>query len=1075
MHFSKSRITISLGIVLSTLIFYTQFGFEEEPIVQKGAKDIEVLGDLPDRPDLIDQYHFLVRNRTTPIPNRSYEANYKLREYIKLEEFRAQNQSRINAIEWVERGPGNVPGRTRGLLVLEEDATKNTWLAGSASGGIWKTSDAGQSWVMKTSDFPNLSTTVLAKSALSDAIIYAGTGEFFNNVGGIDGDGIFKSTDKGETWSQLVSTNDNSDFRNVFRIIVDPNNTDIVLAAVSETSGKIFQPDLRCAIYKSIDGGASWAEKHVVNRRIQDLTFDPNDFSVQFASVNGIGVLKSVDGGETWELKGTEIISNGRIELAIAPSNTTRIYAAVQGIVSNGFGALNPTGASGSDLYASFDAGETWELLLEENNGINHNFLDGQGGYNNTLVVNPYNEDNIYVGGVDLFHMNIRASSDPIPAVGGVDTTNVSFINFIRFGASFFGGLIETGNNNEAVDLLNTDFVDVEIRFGVDKSQMAHRYSIVKDAGANGDDGAGVAPSGYQYEDYVEVPFEVWDITNNKQLMASFRDQEDDGQWDLVERDDADGTIGREYLFVNGVDYNTVPDPNLTKNGGHSYKQLYFMWPTLANGFPFDPQNLPEASIKIFRSELNTRNRITLPISDSRGQYDGRNASNQTFGETDQQDLHPDHHNLVAIPVDDAAKTFRILNSNDGGVFISNTSTEPGVNDGDWTFSGMGYNTSQFFGVDKKPAKLEFIGGMQDNGAWRSPKDEDAISTSLYARQVTGDGFEAVWHYGDEKLLIASSQGNNFRKSVDAGRSWNRATSGYTEPSSPFVSKLENSKNNPDILYTVGSLGVWKSVDFADNWTLSSIDNNWADFGFVMDVKTSISNHNIVWAGGGMTSTSRIQLSTDGGSTFSETNNFQPVDLIGRISGIETHPTQDSTAYVLFSFASGPKVIRTMDLGQTWEELSGFGNGLSSTNGFPNVAVNTLLVMPFNTNIIWVGTEVGIIESDDNGQNWHLLDGNLPAVSVWELKIVDDEIVAATHGRGIWTANIPDINKVPWVTSYNEITGKPPVLEVNMRQAYDSVLIYGNDSFLTKVTAPAVGTLGVEVPILESEIGRAHV
>ncbi len=1019
-----------------------------------------------DNPDKIAQYHYLIRNRDIALPGRTYQANYKLSELGKIKELSSHNASRTNALSWVERGPGNVPGRTRGLLVLDGDADKNTWLAGSASGGIWKTTDAGATWENNTPDLPNLSTTVLAKSNSSDAIMYAGTGEFFNNVGGVDGDGIFKSIDAGESWTQLTSTASNSDFRNTFKIIVHPSNPDILLAAVSETSAKIFQADLKCTIYKSIDGGVSWVEKYTTNRRIMDFVFHPSDFNIQYASVFATGVIKSTDAGENWLTAGTEIISTGRIVLAIAPSDATRIYASVQGSISGVIGPANPTGANGSDLYVSVNSGNNWELLLEQNNGINHNFLDGQGEYDNTIVVNPYNENEIYVGGVDLFQMIVSNLGSPIPAVGSVDTTNVGFISFIGFGASFFGGILETGNNNQATNLVNSDFVDVEFRFGTGKSQMAHRYSIQPGSGASGDDGAGVQPNGYLYEDYVEVPFEVWDVTNNKQLMASFRDQEDDGVWDLVERDANDATVGREYFFVNGVEYDPInPDPNMTSNGGHSYKQLYFMWPSLATGFTFDAANMPVASIVIHRSELQTRNRVTLPFSDSRGQYAGVNASNQTFGETNQKDLHPDHHNLVAIPVDDDAKTFKLLNSNDGGVFISNVATAPGINDGDWTFSGKGYNTSQFYGADKKPGKLEFIGGMQDNGSWRSPNAQEATKTSSYTRQVTGDGFEAVWHYGDENQLIGSSQGNNFRKSIDGGRTWASAVAGYSESSSPFVSKLDNSKNNPDVLYTVGSQGVWKSTDFADNWELTPINDNWDDLGFVMDVKTSISNHQILWVGGAMIATSKIHLSTDGGQSFEPVPNFQPENLLGRISGIETHPTEDSTAYVLFSFANGPKLIRTEDMGKTWEELSGFGSGLLSSNGFPNVAVYTLVVMPYDPSVILVGTEIGIIESTDNGANWHLLNSDLPAVSVWELKIVDDELIAATHGRGIWTANIADINKVPFITSYNEIQGLPPVLEVNMRDAYDSVLIYSNDKFITKVISPAVGKTDVEVPI----------
>ena len=76
---------------------------------------------------------------------------------------------------------------------------------------------------------------------------------------------------------------------------------------------------------------------------------------------------------------------------------------------------------------------------------------------------------------------------------------------------------------------------------------------------------------------------------------------------------------------------------------------------------------------------------------------------------------------------------------------------------------------------------------------------------------------------------------------------------------------------------------------------------------------------------------------------------------------------------------------------------------LSSSNGFPDVAVFCLLVMPTNTNIIWAGTEIGIFESRDAGATWNYANNGLPAVAVWQMKDINGQIVVATHGRGVWT------------------------------------------------------------------------
>src|SRR5690606_22734570 len=149
------------------------------------------------------------------------------------------------------------------------------------------------------------------------------------------------------------------------------------------------------------------------------------------------------------------------------------------------------------------------------------------------------------------------------------------------------------------------------------------------------------------------------------------------------------------------------------------------------------------------------------------------------------------------------------------------------------------------------------------------------------------------------------------------------------------------------------------------------------------------------------------------GLSFTPANNSTLIS--GGITKLASHPHEPNTAYVLFSQAGNPKILRTTDLGQTWEDISGFGNGDVSINGFPDVAVYCLYVRPDNPDIIWAGTEIGIVESLDNGQNWALLE-DFPSVAVWDMKGQDDQVIIATHGRGIWTATI----------EASQISGAPP-------------------------------------------------
>ena len=209
----------------------------------------------------------------------------------------------------------------------------------------------------------------------------------------------------------------------------------------------------------------------------------------------------------------------------------------------------------------------------------------------------------------------------------------------------------------------------------------------------------------------------------------------------------------------------------------------------------------------------------------------------------------------------------------------------------------------------------------------------------------------------------------------------------------------------------------WKNISMGSNW-------GWGDGGYPK-IAISDANPDIVWAGiimNGNSSygtTGTMHVSTDGGNTFSSA--VSAMDL-GAVSNIITHPNDANTAYLLFSYSNWPKIFKTTDLGQTWEDISGFnttdGEGIVSygadvsSSGFPNVAVNTMLVMPFDENELWAGTEIGLFISYDGGESWALADNGIPAVSIWDMKIVGDEIVVGTHGLGVWTVQRTGLSTV---------------------------------------------------------------
>lgn len=936
-----------------------------------------------DEPDEFVIFHQGIRTpegASSPGYTPGYVMN-ELKKAKRLAQFRKSNaKTKSNGvIEWKERGPANVPGRTRAIAVVPTDPNKNTWFAGSSGGGIWKTTDGGTTWINKSPDFPTLAVSTIAICENTPSVMYAGTGEYIASVGtAIMGNGIFKSTDSGETWSQLSSTINSRDFISVTRIIVDPSNPNLVLAC----SAPDDRGDFKSTIMRSTNGGTSWTNvfEATDGGAIEQLVATPANFNILYAAQDFVGVLKSTDAGQTWSLSNEGMSPEGRVEIAVSPVNTNLIFASVEGSLSG----------SASDLYVSNNAGASWSLVNVSFNNSPVDFLGGQGWYDNTIACDPFNSNMVYFGGTSLFRAELTSGSSSVPFYTAKENDTKTFMTLTNFGADFYNGKIKKGPNSNK---------SVSIRFGTNIKQMAHRF-LVPDGSTSG-----VSDANYTYTDYVEIPFQAWEIDENgndiRQLMVSFRDQGRDGTFNLNPSDVSSTTPNlqsREYVYIHDVAYDDQsPNSNIAVNGGHVFNNIYFFWPVLSASATWTPNELPSSELKILSSTISLLNATTITSADVYAAYDAKNDFSKMG-----VDFHPDQHNLIMIPV--TSSTYKILAANDGGVFISKPSATPGITEGDWKMAGKTYNTSQFYGVDKRPGYDQYFGGTQDNGTWQSPAKTNASSSTDYENVIGGDGFEVVWNNFNSSKMIGGFYENGFRRTTDGGKTWVSATTGLSG-NAPFISKLANSKNNPDVLYAVSSSGVFRSSNFGVSWTLKPISEKWGASTF-LDVEVSRADHNIVWAGSGMSDSRNLHVSINNGASFTVTNNFTDVTL-GSITKLASHPTEPNTAYALFSFFGKPKILRTTNLGQSWEDISGFGTGNTSNNGFPDVAVYCLYVRKDNPDIIWAGTEIGIVESLDNGATWALLDEFINA-SVWDMKGQDDQIVIATHGRGIWTATVPE-------------------------------------------------------------------
>ena len=910
--------------------------------------------EYEENPAALAEYHRAIR--ASEDGQIDYPVAYRQTEWAKaITTAKAADPSMV----LTHRGPGNVGGRTFALLVDPDDSLR-TWWAGAAGGGLWKTTDAGKTWLPQTDQLPVMGITALAMSKRNPDIIYMGTGDGFGATGAIGGDGIFKSVDRGASWQHLSSTSRNSDFRHVNRLIVDPEDPNMLLASTG------------AGIFRSTDGGGQWSA--VYTRAVEDLEARPGDFQHQLATVNGSGIVYSDDAGRSWnDATANWSQSFGRIELAYAPSAPDTVYASVAGQWWN-------------QLYVSYDGGLHWEEAVQSGSDAPRTWMFRQGWLHNSLGVHPYDPTRLLLGGV-LFKQG---------HVPNARRTLVGPVEFLRGGTQAWLGfaVLEDGgthfNNtvayrwSKARNLAQSDYVSLEIRFG-QGSQKAHRFWVPENAGPENNGGRNVSLGQHRYGGYVDVPFQVWDTDNGRQLMVSFRDQNDNGRFDLIEFNRgypglARDRISREYLYIHKYAYHAdTPQSEIAQDGGMVDGLLYYMWPYLRSGATWNPNNLPAQTLRVTHE---SRQVPRLEVILHSGHF-----------------VHVDHLDIVTINTNPAQGDFLILDANDGGVGMSE---DHGKYFTEFDEPGAGLNTMQLYDADKQPGSSVYLAAGQDNGNWVSGNDPDG--QAAWTKVTTADGMEAFWHpYRPDSVLI-STQFNKVYRSTNGGESWNEVLSQV--PWGSFLTSLSASVTAPESVYTITREGVWRSTNFGSNWSLVRIRTNLWGSGSTGRIRVSDADPAVVWAGFGMDNSprQRLHVSTNAGRTWTMAalpeNDAAPNTVI---SGLALHPTDASTAYALFSRRGRSKILRTTNMGRSWTDLSGFDGSGVSRNGFPDVAVHDLLVWPADENRIWVGTDIGLFESMDGGNSWHYADYGLPAVAIWRLKYRDGRILVATHGRGLWT------------------------------------------------------------------------
>lgn len=300
-------------------------------------------------------------------------------------------------------GSAQMSGRIAALAARHEKDGKVTIFVGAASGGVWKSLDGGTSFEPIFDKEPVQSIGAIALDPSHPDTLWVGTGESWTRNSVSVGDGIYKSTDGGENWTNVGLPNS----ERIARIIVSPKDGNIVYACVP---GKLWSDSADRGLYRTTDGGAHWSQilkGPNLSTGCSSVSMDPTNPNVLFAGLwdfrrkgwtfrsggdgpsapSGSALYRSIDGGTTWSPltaathRGLPKGPWGRIEVTIAPSNAKTVYAFIEN--------------TRSALYASTDGGKTWDERDRSQRMVWRPFYFGR------IVVDPTNDKR-------LFKMNLR-------------------------------------------------------------------------------------------------------------------------------------------------------------------------------------------------------------------------------------------------------------------------------------------------------------------------------------------------------------------------------------------------------------------------------------------------------------------------------------------------------------------------------------------------------------------------------------------------------------------------------------------------------------------------------------------
>jgi photosystem II stability/assembly factor-like uncharacterized protein len=646
----------------------------------------------------------------------------------------------------------------RSVAVAGHDDQPYTFYTGFTGGGVYKTTDGGNSWINISDGFFKTGSVGAIDVADSDPnVIYVGMGETDIRGNMSAGDGMYRSTDAGKTWTYLGL----GESQFIGDIEIHPENPDVVwVAAMGQLFGE--EGNEERGVYKTTDGGKTWNKVLYRNDKTGavDIAVDPNNSRILFAAIweayrnpwemssggEGSGLFKSTDGGETWK----EITKNpglpkglvGKIGVSVSPVNSDRVFA----IVEN---------ARGGGLFRSEDGGSTWQRVSADRN------LRQRAWYYSKVIADPGNEDVVYV-------------------------LNVGFWKSTDGGRTF--SRIRTPHG---------DHHDLWIA-----SNNPQRMVIGDDGGGQVTYNGGQGWSSY----YTSATAQIYQVTTDNQFpYMIYGAQQDNSTFAIKNRTSGGGIDESDWWPVAGGESGYIaPDPenpNVTYGGSYGgYLNKYDKELGLSDRIDVWPDNPMGAGAK----DLKYRFQWTFPIIISPHNPDVLYTTSQhVHRSTDEgmswEEISPD------LTRNDTTKQ----DESGGPITKDDTSVEY-------------YNTIFTFVESPIEPGLLWAGSddglihiSRDNGeSWDNvtPRGlpEAMISILDASHHDPGTAYFAATRYkfNDFQPMIY--------KTTNYGRSWTKITKGI--PAMDFTRAVREDPNKAGLLYAGTETGLYISFDAGENW-----------------------------------------------------------------------------------------------------------------------------------------------------------------------------------------------------------------------------------------------------------------